>query len=228
MNHVNMTRRWFQRFFIFTPILGEMMKFDSYFSNGLKPPTRWLCEDIFQMHPHKYIYCIICIRINIIRYLTLYLRCRWHKISTTSYSWHWNYDGCFVPAAASGEWVPSFYKQDCTKLLVCLQEHPEKKGGESFPNTGSQYNFGELEKMDEYPSVVLRFPQKKKLSDITVFFFQGFLRHRIQIHRDRWKLCSLNVLFFAINLEHRYKKWWALEMYLSNTGSHYFFTRRNS
>jgi len=31
---------WFQTFFIFTPILGEMMKFHYYFSNGLKPPTR--------------------------------------------------------------------------------------------------------------------------------------------------------------------------------------------
>ena len=28
------------QFFIFTPILGEMIQFDSYFSNGLKPPTR--------------------------------------------------------------------------------------------------------------------------------------------------------------------------------------------
>ena len=32
---------WFQRFFIFTPIFGEMIQFDSYFSDGLKPPTRW-------------------------------------------------------------------------------------------------------------------------------------------------------------------------------------------
>ena len=30
-------RWWFQRFFIFIP--GEMIQFDSYFSDGLKPPT---------------------------------------------------------------------------------------------------------------------------------------------------------------------------------------------
>ena len=29
----------FKQFFIFTPIPGEMMQFDSYFSDGLKPPT---------------------------------------------------------------------------------------------------------------------------------------------------------------------------------------------
>ena len=34
------TRWWFQRFFIYTPIPGEMIQFDSYFSNGLKPPSR--------------------------------------------------------------------------------------------------------------------------------------------------------------------------------------------
>ena len=30
---------WFQRFFIFTPKIGEDSHFDSYFSDGLKPPT---------------------------------------------------------------------------------------------------------------------------------------------------------------------------------------------
>ena len=30
----------FQIFVIFTPILGEDSHFDSYFTNGLKPPTR--------------------------------------------------------------------------------------------------------------------------------------------------------------------------------------------
>ena len=36
-----MTGWWFQTFFycIFTPIVGEDSHFDSYFSNGLKPPT---------------------------------------------------------------------------------------------------------------------------------------------------------------------------------------------
>ena len=43
---------WFQRFFIFTPKIGEMIQFDSYFSNGLvQPPTsfyrlnQWLWND---------------------------------------------------------------------------------------------------------------------------------------------------------------------------------------
>ena len=31
---------WFQIFFIFTPIL-DMIQFDQYFSNGVKPPTRY-------------------------------------------------------------------------------------------------------------------------------------------------------------------------------------------
>jgi len=30
---------WFQRFLIFIQIPGEMVQFDSYFPNGLKPPT---------------------------------------------------------------------------------------------------------------------------------------------------------------------------------------------
>ena len=30
---------WFQICFMFTPIWGKMIQFDSYFSNGLKPPT---------------------------------------------------------------------------------------------------------------------------------------------------------------------------------------------
>ena len=33
------TRWWFQTFF-FKPLPGEMIQFDSYFSKGLKPPTR--------------------------------------------------------------------------------------------------------------------------------------------------------------------------------------------
>ena len=35
--------KWFQRFFIFTPSLGGMIQFDSYFSDGLvQPPTSHL------------------------------------------------------------------------------------------------------------------------------------------------------------------------------------------
>ena len=34
------TRWWFQIFFIFIPTWGRKSQFDSYFSNGLKPPTR--------------------------------------------------------------------------------------------------------------------------------------------------------------------------------------------
>ena len=30
---------WFQISFIFTPNLGEMIQFDEYFSDGMKPPT---------------------------------------------------------------------------------------------------------------------------------------------------------------------------------------------
>ena len=32
-----------QTFFIFTPIPGEMIQFDKYFSTGLKPPTSIAC-----------------------------------------------------------------------------------------------------------------------------------------------------------------------------------------
>ena len=44
MFHVNLLGskccyRWFQMFFTFTLKLGEMIQFDEYFSNGLKPPT---------------------------------------------------------------------------------------------------------------------------------------------------------------------------------------------
>ena len=37
---IRKTRWWFQTFFICTPILGEMIQFDYYFSDELKPPTR--------------------------------------------------------------------------------------------------------------------------------------------------------------------------------------------
>ena len=40
-----MTGWWFQTFFIFTPKIGEMIQFDSYFSKGLKPPTS--CSFLF-------------------------------------------------------------------------------------------------------------------------------------------------------------------------------------
>ena len=33
-------RWWFEMLFIFTPILGEMIQFDEYSSDGLKPPTK--------------------------------------------------------------------------------------------------------------------------------------------------------------------------------------------
>ena len=36
------SRWWFQTFAIFIPILGEMIQFDEYFSNGVKPPTSQL------------------------------------------------------------------------------------------------------------------------------------------------------------------------------------------
>jgi len=34
-----LSRWWFQIFFIFTAKIGEDFQFDSYFSDGLKPPT---------------------------------------------------------------------------------------------------------------------------------------------------------------------------------------------
>ncbi len=44
-----MTGWWFQTFF-FSPLFGEDSHFDSYFSDGLKPPTRWrsrICRCVF-------------------------------------------------------------------------------------------------------------------------------------------------------------------------------------
>ena len=38
---VTFTRWWQLIFFIFTPKFGEDSQFDSYFSDGLKPPTSW-------------------------------------------------------------------------------------------------------------------------------------------------------------------------------------------
>ena len=41
--YIYISKWWFQTFFlIFTPILEEMIQFDSYFSEWLKPPTRYL------------------------------------------------------------------------------------------------------------------------------------------------------------------------------------------
>jgi len=42
----NKTMWWFQIFFIFTPKIEEMIQFDSYSSNGLKPPTSTRQGDI--------------------------------------------------------------------------------------------------------------------------------------------------------------------------------------
>ena len=36
-----MTRWWQLTYFLFWPLFGEIIYFDEYFSNGLKPPTRW-------------------------------------------------------------------------------------------------------------------------------------------------------------------------------------------
>ena len=41
MKVVSYSRWWFQRLFIFTPQIGEDFQFDSYFSDGLKPPSRY-------------------------------------------------------------------------------------------------------------------------------------------------------------------------------------------
>ena len=37
-------RWWFQIFLEFSPLFGEDVPFDKYFSNGLKPPTRSVCH----------------------------------------------------------------------------------------------------------------------------------------------------------------------------------------
>ena len=42
-----MARWWFRIFLIFTPNLGENSRFDSYFSNRLKPLPRWTVFDDF-------------------------------------------------------------------------------------------------------------------------------------------------------------------------------------
>ena len=46
--HKNQMASWWQlKHFLFSPLFGEDFHFDSYFSNGLKPPTRccvyWFC-----------------------------------------------------------------------------------------------------------------------------------------------------------------------------------------
>ena len=36
------------QYFLFSPLPGEMIQFDSYFSNGLKPPTRFIVGMCFK------------------------------------------------------------------------------------------------------------------------------------------------------------------------------------
>ena len=67
-----MTRWWFQTFFIFTPKIGEIIQFDEYFSNGLKPPTRkrfyfsWFCSmQFFLKHQQSYKpSCLACVSVT--------------------------------------------------------------------------------------------------------------------------------------------------------------------
>ena len=41
------SRRWFQIYFLFSPLPGEIILFDKYFSNGLvQPPTRPCFEGV--------------------------------------------------------------------------------------------------------------------------------------------------------------------------------------
>ena len=50
----NKSRWWFQRFFFFTTIPGEMIQFDESFSDGLKPPTRQVVERISADYDRKH------------------------------------------------------------------------------------------------------------------------------------------------------------------------------
>ena len=52
------TRWWFQ-IFIFSPLLGEMIQFDWYFSDGLKPPTRKLPSKNRRLKLQKILRCIL-------------------------------------------------------------------------------------------------------------------------------------------------------------------------
>jgi len=52
------TRWWFQ-IFIFSPLLGEMIQFDWYFSDGLKPPTRKLPSKNRRLKLKKILRCIL-------------------------------------------------------------------------------------------------------------------------------------------------------------------------
>ena len=39
---ITVSRWWWFQIFFFSPLFGEMIQFDSYFSDGLKPPTRYV------------------------------------------------------------------------------------------------------------------------------------------------------------------------------------------
>ena len=43
---LSISRWWNFKHFIFSPLVGEMIQFYSYFSNGLKPPTRFDLKEI--------------------------------------------------------------------------------------------------------------------------------------------------------------------------------------
>ena len=53
--------RWWQLtyFFMFTPKIGEMIQFDKYFSDGLKPPTRWVFLDNLYFCFHGWLFFLI-------------------------------------------------------------------------------------------------------------------------------------------------------------------------
>ena len=43
------------KYFLFSPLPGEMIPFDQFFSDGLKPPTRK--KEKQEIHPLKLTYC---------------------------------------------------------------------------------------------------------------------------------------------------------------------------
>ena len=42
------------KYFLFSPLFGGDSHFDQYFSDGLKPPTRMICENCMIIIPYYY------------------------------------------------------------------------------------------------------------------------------------------------------------------------------
>ncbi len=69
-----LSRWWFQIFFIFIPIGGNDPIWRSYFSDGLKPPTRNGWKTILHRAMHMYhmrIICDVCVKYILLCYIIL-------------------------------------------------------------------------------------------------------------------------------------------------------------